>query len=66
MDTQIIPIPKVSVGVRGATMADVPFIDSLQKKYGKALGYFPTQQLKGYVETGGVVVASERRPTGCQ
>src|SRR6186997_2767375 len=55
----IIPLPGCEIAIRPATLADVPFMDGLQKKYGKALGYFPTKQFEGYVETGGVLVAEE-------
>ena len=34
-------------------------MDGLQKKYGKALGYFPTKQFEGYVAMGAVLVAEE-------
>ena len=54
---QIIPIPRCEISIRPATLADVPFMDSLQKMYGKALGYFPTKQFEEYVETGGVLIA---------
>ncbi len=53
----IIPAPKVEIRIRPATPADVPFMDSLQKENGKALGWFPTKQFEGYVEMGGVLVA---------
>jgi ribosomal protein S18 acetylase RimI-like enzyme len=51
------PIPRCELSIREATLADVPFMDGLQKKYGRALGYFPTQQFEEYVESGGVLVA---------
>ncbi len=35
-------------------------MDALQKKYGKALGYFPTKQFEEYVQTGGVLIAESR------
>ena len=50
-------IPKVEIAIRAATLADVPFMDALQKANGKALGWFPTKQFEGYVEMGGVLVA---------
>jgi hypothetical protein len=55
--SDLIPIPRVSVSVRVATLADVPFMDSLQKRHGKALGHFPTKQFEGYVEMDAVLVA---------
>ena len=58
----IVPVPRVPIATRLATMADLPFLDSLQKQHSKALGYFPTRQFEGYIETGGVLVAWATRP----
>src|SRR4051812_24873877 len=52
-----LPPPSVPISVRVATMDDLPFLDSLQKQYGKALGYFPTQQFEGYIAMGGILMA---------
>jgi ribosomal protein S18 acetylase RimI-like enzyme len=58
-------ICKTSIVIEPATLADLPAIDALQKQFGKALGYFPTAQLKGYIEMGGVLVATrEQRHEG--
>jgi ribosomal protein S18 acetylase RimI-like enzyme len=54
-----VPIPKVPVSVREATLDDVPFLDALQKKHGDALGYFPTKQFEGYIAMGAVLVAED-------
>ena len=67
MNQSLLPIPKVDVSVRLATLADVPFIDSLQKRHGKQLGFFPRAQMQGYVENGRVLVAEDvttRQPVG--
>src|SRR5688500_8140191 len=53
------PVPRVAIATRMATMADLPFMDSLQKKHGKQLGYFPTKQFEGYIGMGGVLIAEE-------
>src|SRR5687768_8809198 len=47
------------LSIRVATMADLPFLDGLQKKHNRALGYFPTKQFEGYIAMGGVLVAEE-------
>src|SRR5436189_12877 len=52
-------VPRCSISIRPATMSDLPFMDGLQKQYGKALGYFPTKQFEGYIEMGGVLIAQE-------
>lgn len=44
--------------VRG-TVADLKFIDSLQKKFGKSLGFLPTQALEKNLEAGNVVITNE-------
>ncbi len=57
MPTTTAIIARTPIAIRTATMADLPFMDGLQKKHNKALGYFPTKQFEGYVATGGVLVA---------
>jgi hypothetical protein len=56
----IIPIPKMPITIRPATMEDLPFIDSLQKKHTKQVGFMPTKALEGKVRLGQVLVAEER------
>jgi hypothetical protein len=41
-------------------MADLPFLDAMQKQHGRALGYFPTKQFEGYIAGGHVLVAEAR------
>ncbi|HEV2295894.1 MAG TPA: hypothetical protein VGR35_18755, partial [Tepidisphaeraceae bacterium] len=57
-----LPAARRAIAIRVATMADLPFLDSLQKKHNKALGYFPTKQFEGYIEMGAVLVARATRP----
>lgn len=52
-----LPLPRVDVRVRLATREDIPFMDALQKKNSRAVGYFPTKQFEGYVDAGGVLIA---------
>src|SRR5688500_2277670 len=47
------------VSIRPATLADVPFMDGLQKQHSKQLGYFPTKQFEGYIAQGAVLIAEE-------
>ncbi len=53
------PILRDDLQFRIATMDDLPFIDELQKKHTKQVGYFPTAQFKGYIEMGAVLIAEE-------
>src|SRR4051794_36398551 len=53
----IVPIPKVPIHIRAATMADVPFMDGLQKKTSRAVGFMTGKMLEGYVGLGAVLVA---------
>src|SRR4051812_30227340 len=53
----IIPIPRVEISVRPATLDDLPWLDTLQKQHSKQLGYFPTQQFEGYIKMNGVLIA---------
>jgi hypothetical protein len=55
-------IPKSPIGIRVATMADFPFIDSLQKMHAKQVGWMPTKQFEGKIERGHVLVAWASRP----
>ncbi len=56
---RILPVPRTPIAVRVATMDDLPFLDALQKKHSRALGYFPTKQFEGYIEGGHVLIAEE-------
>ena len=55
-----VPVARVPIHIRVATMADLPFLDALQKKNSRALGYFPTKQFEGYIGMGAVLVAEDR------
>jgi len=50
---------RVPVATRVATPDDLPFVDALQKRNGRAVGFFPRQQLAAYVGRGDVLVAEE-------
>src|SRR5688572_2761 len=52
-----LPEPRVPVRVRPATMADLPFIDALQRLRTKQVGWMPTQQLEGKIRAGNALVA---------
>ena len=52
MSTPIIPIPRSPVTVRAATPADLPFIDSLQKRHAKQVGWMPMKSLEQKVAAG--------------
>src|SRR5688572_4816014 len=63
MSTQIVPIPRPDVSFRVATLADLPFLDSLQKKHSKALGFMKTKQFEGYLQMGAVLIAESDAKT---
>ncbi len=48
------------LSVRPGTLEDIPFLDSLQKKHTKQVGWMPTKQLEGKINAGHVLVAEER------
>ncbi len=60
----IVPIPRVPIDVRVATMADLAFIDSLQRLHTKMVGWMPTKQLESKIAAGHVLVAEEGPSTG--
>jgi ribosomal protein S18 acetylase RimI-like enzyme len=45
------------IAIRLATMVDFPAIDALQKKFNKALSFFPQEQFEGYIKIDGIRVA---------
>src|SRR3954453_658571 len=53
----IIPQHRIEIRVRPATLDDVPFMDGLQGKHTKEVGYFPTKQFEGKIKAGHVLVA---------
>jgi hypothetical protein len=52
-----LPEPRVAIAVRPGTMDDIPFIDALQKKHAKQVGFMPAKQLAGKIDAGHVLVA---------
>ena len=61
----MLPIPHRDLHIRSATEADIPFMDRLQKLHGKAVGYFPTGQFRGYIDLNAVLIAeTSRTPVG--
>src|SRR5262245_11520063 len=56
----IIPIPKIPIVVRAGTMDDLPFIDALQKKHPKQVGFMANKQFEGKIKAGHVLVAEEK------
>jgi hypothetical protein len=59
---QHLPVPtprRAEIVMSLGTMADVPFMDALQKRHGRALGYFPTKQFEGYIASGGVLIGRD-------
>jgi len=52
-----LPEPRTAVTIRQAEMNDIPFIDDLQKKHSKMVGWFPTKQIEGNIEGGHVLIA---------
>ncbi|MFT3788144.1 MAG: GNAT family N-acetyltransferase [Tepidisphaeraceae bacterium] len=54
-----LPAPRVPIRIRVGTLDDVPFMDALQKKTTKQVGWMPTKQFEGKVKAGAVLVAEE-------
>ena len=54
------PLPALpSITTRVATMDDLSFIDRLQKLHSKQLGFFPRQQIEGYLKNGWMRIAED-------
>src|SRR5690349_13321404 len=63
MSNAIIPIPKIDVSVRDATLADVPFVDRLQKLHNDAVGFMRTSWIEAKIAKGEVIVATDAAGT---
>jgi hypothetical protein len=54
-------VARTPIGIRPATMADLPLIDAMQKKHSRELGFLPTAAIEGKIELGQVLVAEAGR-----
>ncbi|HEV7298628.1 MAG TPA: GNAT family N-acetyltransferase [Tepidisphaeraceae bacterium] len=54
--------PRVNITVRAGTLADVGFMDAMQKQTTQQVGWMPTKQLEGKVKAGHVLVAEVNEP----
>jgi hypothetical protein len=55
-----VPVSRIPISIRPATMDDLPFIDGLQKENTKQVGFMPTRQFEGKIAAGHVLIAEER------
>ncbi len=55
------PTPRTPITVRPGTLADLAFIDQLQKKNTKQVGFMQTKALEGKIRAGHVLVAETVR-----
>jgi hypothetical protein len=53
----IIPLPPIDVSVRDATLADVSFVDGLQKLHNRQVGFMRTSWIEVKIAKGEVIVA---------
>ena len=58
------PLPSLDIVIRPGVMADLPFIDSLQKMHTRQVGWMPTKQFEGKIKAGHVLVAEMRDERG--
>lgn len=57
----IVPVPRVSLNIRPATIADIPFIDALQNMHHDMVGWMPGKSLEGKLAAGHVIIAEGER-----
>src|SRR5690348_10995046 len=62
--TPVVPVSRVPITTRVATMADIPFIDGLQKIHTHMVGWMPKAQLEGKIKLGHVIVAEAKDEGG--
>lgn len=54
-----VPSPRVPVTIRPGTLEDVPFMDALQRRHERQVGWMPTKQFEGKIALGHVLVAEQ-------
>jgi hypothetical protein len=54
-----VPTPREAIQIRPGTMADLSFVDALQKRHTKMVGWMPTGTLEGKIRAGHVLIAEE-------
>ena len=54
---EIIPLPQIDVSVREATLADLSFVDHLQKLHSNQVGFMRTSWIETKIAKGQVIVA---------
>jgi hypothetical protein len=52
-----LPEPRVAISIRVAEQRDLRFIDDLQRKHAKMVGWFPTRQLETNIKGGKILIA---------
>src|SRR5687767_11721534 len=52
-----LPAPRAAITIRTGRMDDLPFIDALQRKHTKQVGWFPTKTIEGKINAGHVLIA---------
>jgi hypothetical protein len=55
----IVPVARTPIAIRPAVPADLAFIDELQDKHYKMVGYMPTRQLEEKIARGHVIIAED-------
>lgn len=50
-------VARRAITIRAGVMADLPFIDGMQKKHSRELGFLPTKALEGKIKLGQVLIA---------
>lgn len=62
VETKAMALPQPrggAISIRPAVLSDLPFIDELQRKHSKAVGWFPKQQLETNIAKGQVLIAEQ-------
>jgi hypothetical protein len=61
-----LPAPRMAIAIRPATMADIPFIDRLQKMHSKAVGFMHLKTLEGNISEGRILIAEQMQNAECR
>jgi len=56
----VLPPPRTPISIRQAVVDDLAFIDQLQRKHARMVGWMPTVQLQANIASGNILIAEER------
>jgi hypothetical protein len=62
----IVPQARMPIAIRQAVVSDLPFIDGLQRKHTKMVGFMPLGQFEGNIKANRILIAEEIGENGAK